>query len=146
MPNIANYIINTEPFATRLPLKGYAIGNACWGGNKTKVSCNGPNHAQMMSDIYFGKGLSSKENYEKIQKVCDWPPNDLNTGPDSFEPSMACELLLSKQTAEAGPHNIYNIYDNCPRSRTFLEKTGGWAGGRVGRSVGPIDRQTPQLL
>eukprot|EP01052_Picozoa_sp_SAG31_P051614 SAG31_NODE_12339_length_949_cov_0.807059_1_plen_238_part_10 len=66
VPNIAHYIINTEPFASRLPLKGYAIGNACWGGNETKVNCNGPNHAQMMSDIYFGKGLTSKENYEAI--------------------------------------------------------------------------------
>jgi hypothetical protein len=26
--------------------------------------------------------------------------------------------------AQVGPHNIYNIYDNCPRSRRFLERTG----------------------
>ena len=23
-----------------------------------------------------------------------------------------------------GPHNIYNIYDNCPRGRAFLQRTG----------------------
>lgn len=124
VPNIANYITSTEPFSQRINLKGYAIGNACWGGNATKVSCNGPNHAQMMSDIYFGKGLSSKENYEQIQTTCAWPPNDLRTGGPSFEPSPACETLLSQQSKEAGPHNIYNIYDNCPRGRAFLKRTG----------------------
>jgi hypothetical protein len=124
VPNIANYIVNTEPFNARLKLKGYAIGNACWGGNETKVNCNGPNHAQMMSDIYWGKGLTSKNNYEEIQKTCDWPPNDLNTGPDSFEPSPACEKLLETQSRQVGPHNIYNIYDNCPRGRAFVKRTG----------------------
>ena len=29
-----------------------------------------------------------------------------------------------RQTSEVGPHNVYNIYDNCPRSRAFLEKSG----------------------
>jgi len=34
---------------------------------------------------------------------------------DDFEPSEECEKLLGQQSQEAGPHNIYNIYDNCPR-------------------------------
>ena len=50
------------------------------GGNATKVNCNGPNHAQMMSDIYFGKALSSKELYKQIQETCSWPADDLDTG------------------------------------------------------------------
>eukprot|EP00493_Phyllostaurus_siculus_P003763 UN03778 len=30
---------------------------------------------------------------------------------------------------EVGPHNVYNIYDNCPNTKEFLERTGkdmGW--------------------
>lgn len=37
VPNIAHYILNTEPFTSRLKLKGIALGNACWGGNATLV-------------------------------------------------------------------------------------------------------------
>jgi hypothetical protein len=126
VPNIAHYILDNGPFASTINLKGFAIGNACWGGNETKVNCNGPNHAQMMSDIYFGKALSSKELYKQIQATCSWPADDLNTGADDFEPSEACEKLLGQQSQEAGPHNIYNIYDNCPRGglKKFLKRTG----------------------
>jgi carboxypeptidase C (cathepsin A) len=42
VPNIAHYILKNEPFTTGINLKGFAIGNACWGGNATKVNCNGP--------------------------------------------------------------------------------------------------------
>ena len=56
VPNIAHYILNNEPFNSNINLKGFAIGNACWGGNETKVNCNGPNHAQMMSDILMPLG------------------------------------------------------------------------------------------
>ena len=66
VPNIAHFIVNTEPFKTRINLKGLALGNACWGGNATKVQCNGPNARQNMADIYYGKGLSSKELYDEI--------------------------------------------------------------------------------
>lgn len=126
VPNIAHYILNNEPFTSKINLKGFAIGNACWGGNETKVNCNGPNHAQMMSDIYFGKALSSKELYKQIQETCSWPEDDLDTGADDFEPSAECEKLLGQQAQEAGPHNIYNIYDNCPRGglKRFLKRTG----------------------
>ena len=41
-----------------------------------------------------------------------------------FEISDECRTLLSKQRDEVGPHNVYNIYDNCPRNREFIEKTG----------------------
>ena len=32
VPNIAHFIVNNEPFKSRLNLKGLALGNACWGG------------------------------------------------------------------------------------------------------------------
>lgn len=41
LPNIAHFILNTEPFKTQLPIEGIALGNACWGGNATNVQCNG---------------------------------------------------------------------------------------------------------
>lgn len=37
VPNIAHFILNNEPFTSRLNLKGIALGNACWGGNATLV-------------------------------------------------------------------------------------------------------------
>ena len=73
VPNIAHFILNNEPFTTRLNLKGIALGNACWGGNDTLVECNGPNSHQNMADIYYGKGLSSKELYDEIYETCDFP-------------------------------------------------------------------------
>jgi len=117
VPNIAHFILNTEPFNTHLNLKGFAIGNACWGGNATKVQCNGPNARQRMSDIYFGKGLSSQNNYDAIAAACKWGEGDGNL-------SSECERLLGAQSQQVGPHNVYNIYDNCPRMRTLLDTTG----------------------
>ena len=38
--------------------------------------------------------------------------------------SMRCENLLEKASREVGPHNVYNIYDNCPRTAKFLRETG----------------------
>eukprot|EP00729_Bicosta_minor_P015334 gene15334-21959_t len=40
LPNIAHFILNTEPFHSKINLKGMALGNACWGGNATHVECN----------------------------------------------------------------------------------------------------------
>eukprot|EP00040_Diaphanoeca_grandis_P018438 m.96921 g.96921 ORF g.96921 m.96921 type:complete len:464 (-) comp26940_c0_seq1:370-1761(-) len=110
VPNIAHYILNNEPFTSKINLKGLALGNACWGGNATKVQCNGPNREQNMADIYYGKGLSSKELYDQIYKTCQWP-NITND----------CSTLLEQQSKQVGPHNIYDIYDNCPRTAQFLK-------------------------
>ena len=49
LPNIAHFILNTEPFHSKINLKGMALGNACWGGNATHVECNGPNSRQNMA-------------------------------------------------------------------------------------------------
>jgi hypothetical protein len=44
-----------------------------------------------MSDIYFGKGLSSKELYKQIQETCDFPASDLDTGDDSRGPCSCAD-------------------------------------------------------
>ena len=102
------------------------------GGNATKVECNGPNSQQNMADvradaspiparfcdtspatiaaqIYYGKGLSSKELYDQLYETCNFP-TDPDVTPNSpnydFEISMECELLLRKQSEQVGPHNV----------------------------------------
>merc|ERR1712151_19238 len=37
---------------------------------------------------------------------------------------MQCKSLLSNMRHEVGPHNVYNIYDNCPSTMEFLETVG----------------------
>jgi len=113
VPNIAHFILNNEPFKSSLNLKGLALGNACWGGNATHVNCNGENAQQHMAEIYHGKGLSSETNYATIQAKCNFP-----------DISDDCEDALRAQSEQVGPHNIYNIYDNCPRMFEFIEATG----------------------
>jgi carboxypeptidase C (cathepsin A) len=118
-PNIAHFILNNEPFASDIKLKGIAAGNACWGGDETTVQCNGPNSQRNDVELYHGKGLFSTKLYKRIQKSCD------------FESSLSstCRSLLNEMHTEVGPHNAYNIYDNCPKTKEFLERTGkdmGW--------------------
>eukprot|EP00038_Savillea_parva_P006509 m.164237 g.164237 ORF g.164237 m.164237 type:complete len:496 (-) comp12398_c0_seq1:137-1624(-) len=113
LPNIAHFILNNEPFTSSLNLKGLALGNACWGGTATQVNCNGDNAEQHMSDIYHGKGLSSESNYADIQAKCKFP-----------DISPECEMALRTQSEQVGPHNVYNIYDNCQQMRDFVDETG----------------------
>jgi len=112
-PNIANYILTHAPFNTSLGLKGIAAGNACWGGTADKVQCNGPNSEQNDVDMYFGKGLVSKKLYDKVYAACDFPTI-----------SRACSNLLDQVSTEVGPHNVYNIYDNCPNHEQILQREG----------------------
>ena len=111
-PNIAAWILN-QPNRTvagvSLPLEGIALGNACWGGTENKVQCNGPNSQQNDADMYFGKGLSSKKLYDEIYKTCDFP-----------KVGLECEAILERQSLQVGPHDVYNIYDNCPNAQNFL--------------------------
>ena len=60
VPNIAYWITENAP---KIPLKGIAVGNGCWGGDATNVDCNGANSDQNDLDMYFGKGLVSKPLY-----------------------------------------------------------------------------------
>ena len=40
IPNIAHHFLQDPTLKTKL--KGIAVGNGCWGGNETTVTCNGP--------------------------------------------------------------------------------------------------------
>ena len=102
-PNIAKYILDHAPFNTTLNLKGIAAGNACWGGDATTVNCNGANSQQNDLDMYYGKGLISKQAYEAAYDACTFPEP---TGPK-------CELAIHKAMNMVGPHNVYFIYDTC---------------------------------
>jgi len=112
-PNIANYILTHAPFNTSLGLKGIAAGNACWGGSATSVQCNGPNSEQNDVDMYYGKGLVSKKLYTKVYQTCNFP-----------HMSAKCEILLNKVSQEVGPHNVYDIYDNCPQTSEAVRRSG----------------------
>jgi len=110
VPNIAYYLINSMP---EVPLKGIAVGNGCWGGDATNVNCNGPNSNQNDVDMYFGKGLVSKPLYTQVNKVCNFP----KVGP-------LCDALIDEVYNEVGPHNVYDIYDNCPKTEQWLKASG----------------------
>lgn len=88
-----------------LPLKGIAVGNGCWGGDATTVQCNGPNEDADDVELYFGKGLVSRKLHNSIMSKCKF---------DSGRKGVECEALLEKMDKEVGPHNVYNVYDNCP--------------------------------
>ena len=105
-----------------LPLKGIALGNACWGGTATDVNCNGPNSDENDSKMYYGKGLSSDAHQKLIEAECKWPP--LGTGASTGKVSLKCEALLEKQHQMVGPHNVYDIYDNCPQGDAYLKQNG----------------------
>lgn len=130
-PNIAHFILNNEPFKSSLNLKGIAAGNACWGGTETCVACNGPSQDKIDVDFFFGKGLFSPKLKAAIDKTCTFPttysghssggPFDCDGGRDL---SAECKSLLAKVRAEVGPHNVYDVYDNCPSTAGLLERTG----------------------
>jgi len=120
IPNIAHYIVNapaTGPLSevARLNLKGIAVGNGCWGGTATEVQCNGPNSDRNDVDMYYGKGLISKKLYEKTQAACNWS-GDLH--------NLKCDAALEHVSMEVGPHNVYDIYDNCPQTAEWLKRSG----------------------
>jgi len=113
VPLIANEVLeNHSDLASRL--KGIAVGNGCFGGDEHSIVCNGDNADQNDVTLYYGKGLISKKLYDKIMSTCEFP-----------KVGLKCELLLKEMDDEVGPHNVYNIYDNCPGGAAqFLEDTG----------------------
>eukprot|EP00937_MAST-01D_sp_MAST-1D-sp2_P001497 g1497.t1 len=113
-PNIAHYILNNPGVVTNL--KGMAVGNGCWGGDANTVNCNGPNEQQNDVDMYFGKGLVSKKAYDAVYAACDFP----QTG----RLSLKCDAAITVLEAEVGPHNVYDIYDNCPQTDEWLRRSG----------------------
>mgnify|MGYP000471438164 CR=1 FL=1 len=102
IPNIANELLSSTPEGVP-PLQGIAVGNGCWGGNASSVVCNGPNEDANDVEFYHGKGLVSTKLYKEIQSTCEFP-----------SVSDDCEKLLKKMDKAVGPHNVYNVYDNCP--------------------------------
>lgn len=114
LPNIASYILDRMPSA--FAFKGILVGNGCWGGTNTSVACNGPNSEQNDVDMYFGKGLISKPMYDDVYRTCAFPLKGL--------PGPACAVKLEEASLQVGPHNIYDIFDNCPQTTAWLQRAG----------------------
>lgn len=114
-PNIASYILNTPPFSSTINLKGLALGNACWGGDEQSVRCNGPNSQKHEIDFFFGKGLFSRKLRQEIESACDFSVKPL---------SRECQNSLVEMRKQVGPHDVYNVYENCPKTAAFLQHTG----------------------
>jgi len=118
-PNIAHFILNNAPFNTTLNLKGMALGNACSDGDATHVTCL-DNEQQVDVELFYGKGLFSPKLKKKIDQYCNFSHDDNG---------LVCALELLEMRREVGPHNVYDIYDNCPETTEFLTRTGkdmGW--------------------
>jgi hypothetical protein len=148
-PNIANWILNHAPFNATLGLKGIAAGNACWGGDATHVNCNGPNEDQIDIDLYFGKALISRKLYESIYSACGWSSTistatatTTSAATASEDDGLQCDVLLTKAHAAVGPHNVYNLYDNCPGFDAAL----GDALAASGRSMRWLTKELRGLL
>ena len=127
IPNIATWIQSSgnHPDLKRR-LKGIAVGNGCWGGDQNTVLCNGPNEEKNLVDLYHGKGLLSNKLYTKIKKLCAFPTLPFNspTGPPPH--SSACKMVLKDMDKAVGPHNVYNVYDNCPDGGSGAEQLQQW--------------------
>ena len=116
-PNIASWILGHAPFNSSLNLKGIAAGNACWGGDATHVSCNGPNEDRMDVDLFHRKALISSKLYAATRAACKWDAAAPLAAPTP--PSSACKKLVAAAHEAAGPANVYNLYDNCPGAAAF---------------------------
>jgi carboxypeptidase C (cathepsin A) len=128
LPNIAHYILNADSAPAQLlkkQLKGILVGNGCWGGSANKVQCNGPNAEQNDADAYYGKGLISKGQYQAVYDACNYSDSVTreNDSQDA-ELSLKCAFELEKMSTTVGPHNVYNIYDNCPQAAQLLQAQG----------------------
>lgn len=133
-PNIAHFILNNEPFASTISLKGIAAGNSCWGGTETCLACNGPSQDKVDVDLYFGKGLMSPKLKAQIDEACDFPTDYVvpagggGSGPFDCDGGATlsddCKSLLNEMERQVGPHDVYNIYNNCPETDAFLLRTG----------------------
>lgn len=129
-PNIAHFVLTTGPFKAKLNLKGIAAGNACWGGTESCVACNGPSQDKINVDFYFGKGLYSPRLKKQIDAACtfatDYKPSSSGDpmACDGGGLSDECRSLLGEMDRQVGPHNIYDIYDNCATTAEFLKRIG----------------------
>jgi hypothetical protein len=118
-PNIAHYILNNGALFSSLNLQGLLVGNGCWGGTATTVNCNGPNANQNDVDELWGKGMASKKTYKAVYAACGY-----DTGDKELAAGPACLAARAELHQEVGPYNIYNVYDNCPATGEYLQRTG----------------------
>ena len=61
--------------------------------------------------MYFGKGLIAKKTYEAVYKDCKFPSTA----------GIKCNVAIDAAFHEVGPHNVYDIYDNCPGGNLFMK-------------------------
>lgn len=144
-PNIATFIYKNNEFKNSINLKGMALGNACWGGNDTCVACNGPSEDALDVDLFFGKGLYSPKLREEIRATCSFPTTyvscDTNSStevPGHVALSEECKRLIDEMHRQVGPYNVYNLYDNCPRTQEYLRRTGKsskWLQNKIRRGL-----------
>ena len=128
LPNIANEILTNSKYAS-IPLTGLAVGNGCWGGDKNSVNCNGPNSDQNDLDNYWGKGLISNAQYFDTYQKCNFQHGGAtNASAPTKKTSNDCQTALEDADNTVGPHDVYDIYDNCPGAAneiaTWHEKSG----------------------
>merc|ERR1719335_15046 len=69
-------------------------------------------------ELYFGKGLFSPKLHASIVEACNF------RRVNEEELGLKCMALLAEMRAEVGPHNVYNIYDNCENTVDFLNRVG----------------------
>jgi len=119
IPNIADHMLRNVPSLAG-KLRGIMVGNGCWGGDATTVNCNGPNEDRDMTDLYYGKGLMSRKLYQQIQSTCHFVDQPF-TAPLPASTSEQCQRILRKawkaddpSHTVVGPHNVFDVYDNCP--------------------------------
>lgn len=125
LPNIANEILTNSVYST-IPLTGIAVGNGCWGGGANSVNCNGPNSEQNDLDNYWGKGLVSNAQYFDAYDKCKFTHGGAKNAsePNGKPSSLECDNALEDVSSTVGPHNVYDIYDNCPGAVNWHEKSG----------------------
>merc|ERR1712202_35420 len=75
---------------------------------------------------YWGKGLVSNAQYFNTYKQCGYKHGGAKNAsvPQGNPSSDKCEAALEDASNTVGPHDIYDIYDNCPGAANWHEKSG----------------------
>ena len=78
-----------------------------------------PLTSSLLRSLLHGKGLVSSTLYKKIYSAA-------GCGPSPWKKiNLKCDALLEQSSKQAGPHNVYDIYDNCPKTKEYLKHAGG---------------------
>jgi len=122
-PNIANHIVSNDAFSS-INLVGMLVGNGCWGGTENSFQCNGPNEVRNDIDIVHGKGLLSTKQYKHAYSACGWASGQNHSVRNRGRRQAACRRALLEADLEVGSFNVYNVYDNCPSPKEYVDQTG----------------------